>query len=93
MIDKYLPVGSVVLLKEATRPVIIIGYTVVEDGSNQVWDYLGCVYPIGVVGRDKNLLFQKEQIDKVIFTGYSDEEGKKFLDNLDKTIENMKITV
>lgn len=40
MEHSFLPVGSVVLLKEASRPVIIIGYTVVEEGSNEICDYL-----------------------------------------------------
>ena len=78
MENKYLPVGSVVMLKEATRGVIIIGYAVVEEGENKVWDYLGCAYPIGVINSENNLLFNKDQIEKVVFEGYSDSEGKKF---------------
>ena len=86
----FLPVGSVVLLKDATRPVVVIGYTVVEKGDNRVWDYLGCAYPIGVIGTDKNLLFQKSQISKVLFLGYSDSEGKEFLAKLDSTLNEIK---
>ena len=72
---KFLPVGSVVLLKGATQGVVVIGYNIVEEGSKDVWDYLGCAYPIGVLSSDKNLLFNREQIEKVLFTGYMDEEG------------------
>ena len=88
--NKFLPIGSAVLLKEATRPVIIIGYTVVEEGSTKVWDYLGCAYPIGVISPDKNLLFQKEQIDKVLSVGYQDEEGKKFIDQMEDAVNKIK---
>ncbi len=88
MKDKFLPVGSVVLLKEATRPIVIIGYMIVEDNSDKIWDYLGCAYPIGVVDSSKNLLFQREQIDNVLFTGYQDEEGKKFIEDIEKMGNN-----
>ena len=90
MNNKFLPLGSVVLLKDANRPLVIIGYTVVEEGNNRVWDYLGCAYPVGVIGNDKNLLFQKQQIEKVLFIGFSNEEGKQFLTELDTTIEEIK---
>ncbi len=73
----FLPLGSVVLLKNAKKSLVVIGYSIVtEDGK--VWDYLGCAYPIGVVSTESNLLFNAKQIDKVIFEGYSDEEGDKF---------------
>ncbi len=87
--EDYLPVGSVVLLKEASRPVVIIGYSVVEDGSEEVWDYLGCAYPVGVLGSDKNLLFQSHQIEKVLFIGYCNQEGKKFLNLLKQDMEKV----
>ena len=90
MSNDFLPVGSVVLLKEATRPVVVIGFAVVEEGSKDIWDYLGCAYPIGVVDPTKNLLFQREQIDKVLFTGYTDEEGKKFLTQLTESVKDIK---
>ena len=64
MTNDFLPVGSVVLLKEATRPIVVIGYSVVEQGSKKLWDYLGCAYPVGVIGTDKNLLFQREQLNR-----------------------------
>ena len=58
MSNDFLPIGSVVMLKNASRAILIIGYTVVEEGKkNKIWDYLGCAYPFGVIGSDKNLLF------------------------------------
>ena len=88
--EEYLPLGSVVQLKKATKPVIIIGYMVVEnDHPDKVWDYLACPYPIGVVDMDKNFIFQKEQIDKVIFKGYTDVEGESFLTAL-KDLDKMQ---
>ena len=87
---EYLPVGTVVLLKEASRPVVIIGYSVVEEGSQDVWDYLGCAYPVGVLSSDKNLLFQSNQIEKILFRGYCDQEGEKFLNLLKQDMEKVR---
>ena len=87
MDNSYLPLGSIVLLKKATKKIVVIGYLVKEDGKEKYWDYLGAPYPLGVLEPNKNLLFDREQIEKVVFTGYSDEEGKKvidFLNNRDK---------
>lgn len=80
--NSYLPIGSVVLLKGATKKVVIIGYGVVEKGKTTIWDYLGCAYPIGVISSEKNLIFNKEQVAKIIQVGYTDEEGEKFRKNL-----------
>ncbi len=87
---EYLPVGSVVLLKGAKRNVVIIGYSVVEDGNDKVWDYLGSPYPMGVVGREANLMFDMDQIEKVLFYGYRDDEGKHFLELLVQEMEKVK---
>lgn len=88
--SKYLPVGSVVRLKDATRNVVVIGFAIIEDGSSNPWDYLGCAYPIGVISNDKNLLFNIEQIEEVISEGYSDEEDKRFRKELEETMEQLK---
>ena len=90
MNDEYLPVGSVVMLKGATRGIVVIGYSVVEEGKKEIWDYLGCAYPIGVINAENNLLFNKDKIEKVLFKGYTDEEGTKFLQTLKETMNKIK---
>lgn len=89
-IDKVLPLGSVVLLKDAKRYLVVIGYLIIEDGSNKVWDYMGCAYPIGTISSEATLVFDTEQIDKVIFEGYSDEEGEAFREKVSKSIGDEK---
>ena len=90
MDKKFLPLGSLVMLKEAKRPVVIIGYTIVEEGNKKIWDYLGCAYPFGVIDPHKNLLFQRNQIDKVLHTGYIDEEGNNFLNQLLESVSEIQ---
>lgn len=84
--NEILPLGTVVLLKDATRYLVVIGYSIVAQGEDKVWDYLGCPYPVGVVSTNSNLLFDKEQIDKVVHRGFSDEEGEKFRNQISLSI-------
>ena len=88
--SNYLPVGSIVLLKGATQNVIIRGFAPIEHGQAKVWDYLGAPYPIGVISSDKNLLFDNEQIDKVIAKGYSDDTEKLFRMEMEQSLKTMK---
>lgn len=84
---KYLPIGSVVLMKGATKRVMITGYSVTSpDSGEKVWDYIGCLYPEGMIAQDKNLLFDHDQIDKIFALGYTDDEQKKFVAALDKAV-------
>ena len=86
---KYLPLGTVVLLKDASKKVSIIGYKAYEQNDNEKkeFDYVGCLYPEGVISSDKNLLFNHNQIQKVYYIGYNDDEYKKvneFLNKMEK---------
>ncbi len=75
--EKYLPIGTVVLLKNAKKNVMIIGYAI-KGENGKIYDYLGCLYPTGVISINENLVFNHERIDKIIDLGYSDEEWKEF---------------
>jgi hypothetical protein len=55
---------------------VIIEYSV--KSLNKVFDYMGCIYPEGVFASDKNMLFDHEQIDKLLFLGYSNLQEKQF---------------
>ena len=83
---KYLPLGTVVLLKDASKKVSIIGYKAYEQNDNEKeeYDYVGCLYPEGVISSDKNLLFNHNQIQKVCYIGYNDDEYKKVNEFLNK---------
>lgn len=83
--EKYLPIGSVVLMKGAKKRAMITGYAVKSpETGDKLWDYIGCLYPEGVVTPDKNLLFDHENIDKIFAIGYSDDEQKTFMELLNK---------
>ena len=75
---EILPLGSVVLLKDAKRYLVVMGYLMIQEGEDKVWDYMGCAYPVGAVSSETTLMFNRNQIDEVIFEGFSDEEGETF---------------
>ena len=83
MKEKFLPIGSVVRLKDATKNIMIIGYLSVDnENKNVVYDYSGCMYPEGLLGSDQTLLFFHNQIEEIVSLGYQDLEQKEFLSKL-----------
>lgn len=76
---KLLPVGSVVLLKNATKEVMVTGfYTVSEKDPSKIYDYSACLYPEGIVNSNENLLFNHDQIDKILYVGYVSDKDRNF---------------
>ena len=82
--DKYLPIGSVVLLKNGTKRVMIYGRKQIHIETGKEWDYLACLYPEGNINEEVMYLFNHDQIDKVYYLGYRDDEEVKFVE------ENLK---
>lgn len=77
--DKYLPIGTVVILKNAKKRLMITGFlTTREEEPGVVYDYSGCLYPEGFISSERILVFNHNQIEKVFSLGYSDEEEKAF---------------
>lgn len=84
--EKYLPVGTVVMLKGGKKRAMITGFcTVADEDKTKVYDYCGCLYPEGVISSNQTLLFNHEQIDKIYHLGLVDEEEKNFKEKL-KTV-------
>ena len=91
MISGLLPIGTVVLLKNSKKRVMIIG--VCQRSSNSpdaVWDYSGCLFPEGYIGADKVFLFNNDQIDKIYYMGLQDTEQAAFKEMADKAINELR---
>lgn len=87
--EKYLPLGSVVLLKNATKRLMITGFYITPtDKPDEIYDYCGCLYPEGVISTEQTAVFNHDQIDKIYCIGFKDEEEIKFKEELNKRIEN-----
>ena len=78
--DKYLPIGSVVLLKNGRKKIMIYGRKQMHVETGEEWDYLACLYPEGNINEEFMYLFNHDQIDKVNYLGYEDEEEKRFVE-------------
>ena len=75
MKDNILPLGSIVLLKNAQKKVMIIGYL---GTSNQFdkksFDYKACLYPEGMLDNNQILLFNNDAISQIYYIGCKDDE-------------------
>ncbi len=81
--EKYLPIGTVVLLKNANKRVMITGFASMSpETGNKIFDYSGCAYPEGFLNYNEVCVFDHEQIDKVFFKGLSDDEEQDFKKDL-----------
>ncbi len=76
--DKYLPIGSVILLKEGKKRLMIYGVKQKESNTDKIWDYVACLFPEGNIDLEHTYIFNHEQIDKIYYLGLHDEEKDKF---------------
>ncbi len=80
MSKKYLPIGTVVKLKEVDKLALIAGYF--PRGTSRegyVWDYSAFPYPEGMIDNDKVIQFDNESIEKIVVMGYQDEKQMQFI--------------
>ncbi len=84
MINKYLPLGSVVLLKGGKKRVMICGRVQINVQDNTVFDYSACLYPEGIIDPKKLYLFNNEDIDMVYFVGMQDTEEFTFRSQIEE---------
>lgn len=89
MAKNILPIGTVVLLKDSTKRVMITGFFQrTKDDPEKLWDYAGCLFPEGFISGDKVFVFDHEQIDKIFMVGYQDEEQFWFHDKLNEILNS-----
>lgn len=83
-----LPIGTVVKLKDITKPVMIYGRYQVQTKTKKVYDYIAVPYPEGNLSEEFNVFFNRQLIEKVIYKGFVSPE-----ENLmkEKVEHNLKI--
>ena len=89
--EKYLPIGTVVMLKNGTKRVMITGFcTSPNNNQKELWDYNGCFYPEGILASNQVCVFNHEQIDKIYHLGLKeDDEEKQFKEKLKKLVSEI----
>ena len=91
MKEKYLPIGTVVLLKGGKKRAMITGFcSVAQENQDKIYDYSGCVYPEGYLSSNQVCLFDHDQIEKIFFVGFEDEEEKSFKEKLNTIVANLE---
>lgn len=83
MPEKYLPLGSIVLLENGDKQIMIYGRRQLATVNNLEYDYVACLYPEGNISEEFTYLFNHKDIRQVVHVGYSDEEDRAFLSELD----------
>lgn len=88
--EKYLPIGTVVMLKGGKKRAMITGFCSISgEDKSKVFDYSGCLYPEGFISSNQTLLFNHEQIEKIFHLGLTDEEEKQFKQKLNEMMQKM----
>ena len=91
MFERTLPIGTVVLLKNATKRLMIIGYCKYKLGDNEtIYDYAGCVYPEGFMSAEATALFNHDQIERIYALGFQNDERFSFEEKLKVAIDKVK---
>ena len=85
MEEKYLPIGTVVMLKEGKKEIMITGYLPIPNGQEKImYDYSACLYPEGIISSDQVIVFNHDQIDKVYYKGFESEGYKELNEKIKK---------
>lgn len=84
-----LPIGTIVLLKDGEKRLMINGIMQTDaGGTGKNYDYMGVLYPEGHIGEGFQYLFNYEDIEKIVFRGYEDSERDSFLNKLSNMYES-----
>lgn len=86
--NKFLPLGSIVLLKNGKKRLMVCGRCQKVADQQRIYDYSGCYYPEGLINPNEVYLFNNENIERTYFLGFQDQEELAF----QKLLENAKVT-
>ena len=98
-IERNLPIGTVVLLKGATKELMITCYCIAPTGEifqngtktmakdGEIFEYGACKYPEGIIRSEIVYGFNHDQIEKVCHLGYQTELSDELSKVLDKAVD------
>ena len=81
-VRELLPIGTVIILKEASKKAMIYGVKQTDKDTGLEYDYIGVVYPEGNMGDGTQFFFNHDMIGQVFFRGFEDEERAAFIERL-----------
>lgn len=88
MKERFLPIGTVVMLNGGKKEVMITSYCIfptngtVKDGKEivnekKMYEYGGCIYPEGMINSNLICAFNHDQIAEVLYMGYETDKQKE----------------
>lgn len=78
--DKLLPIGSVVLLNDADKELMVIG--ILPVNGEEKYDYMAVMYPEGYISDKYVFLFNHDDIAEVKYIGFMDASYQMFRSGL-----------
>lgn len=78
-----LPIGTLVTIEHVDYPLLIIGHEYFVKHENRNFNYLGLIYPIGLLPDSDFVFFDFEQIEQIVQLGYMHEDHVLLSDMLD----------
>ena len=99
--ERFLPIGTVVVLKGGIRELMIMSYCIMPSGDvydksgkidakGKMYDYGACFYPEGMVTSDQLFAFNHDQIEKICYKGYVTDNYKDISRLLNEGLEEIK---
>ena len=101
MKDRFLPIGSVVMLNGGKKEVMITSYCIfptnvqIKDGQavpaeRKMYEYGGCIYPEGILDSNVSCAFNHNQIAEVLHIGYETDKQNQLSKILNGVYEKYK---
>ena len=87
--NNFLQIGTIVLLKDSTKKILIIGYLPQEGADTRVFDYSGVPFPEGLIDSKRILLFDHKQIEKICHNSLIDMEVIGVIEKVKKVKEEL----
>lgn len=81
--EKLLPVGSIVDLKDVEKSFVVIGYHQVDEAENH-FDYVGCFFPEGYINDELMFFFNHTDIENVKKVSLINDETRLFSEKLEE---------
>ena len=101
MKERFLPIGTVLLLKGGKKEVMITSYCIfptniqIKDGKavkpdQKMYEYGGCIYPEGILDSSMSCAFNHNQIEKILHMGYESPAQEKLSKTLNMGYDQYK---
>ena len=89
MYERFLPIGTVVVLKNSEKKLVITTYLPITN-EKTMFDYGSCTFPEGVIETSVGTTFNHEDIKEVVHMGLVNDEQKEFNQVLKTNADKLK---